>query len=76
MKKCFLIMGLCLSLSLPVFANPSSAPRPQGGPKKSGTNGSTKTDQTTPIAPATLLLLGLAGGFAGVKLYRGSKSDN
>ena len=28
-----------------------------------------------PIAPATLLLLGLAGGFAGVKIYRNSKKE-
>lgn len=26
-----------------------------------------------PLAPATLLLLGLAGGFAGVKIYRNNK---
>ena len=26
-----------------------------------------------PLAPATLLLLGLAGGFAGVKVYRNNK---
>ena len=29
----------------------------------------------TPIAPATLSLLGLAGGFAGVKIYRNSKKE-
>ena len=27
----------------------------------------------SPLAPATLLLLGLAGGFAGVKVYRNNK---
>ena len=29
----------------------------------------------TPIAPATLSLLGLAGGFAGVKIYRNNKKE-
>ena len=28
-----------------------------------------------PIAPATLLLLGLAGGFAGVKIYKNNKEE-
>ena len=28
-----------------------------------------------PVAPATLLLLGLAGGFAGVKIYRNNKKE-
>ncbi len=28
-----------------------------------------------PVAPATLLLLGLAGGFAGVKVYRNNKKE-
>ena len=27
----------------------------------------------SPLAPATLLLLGLAGGFAGVKMYQNNK---
>ena len=27
-----------------------------------------------PLAPATLLLLGLAGGFAGVKVYRNNRT--
>lgn len=32
-------------------------------------------DGQAPIAPATLLLLGLAGGFAGVKVYRNNKKE-
>ena len=28
-----------------------------------------------PLAPATLLLLGLAGGFAGVKIYQNNKKE-
>ena len=41
-------------------------------------NGKTRQNSvrgvSTPIIPATLLLLGLAGGFAGVKIYCNSKS--
>lgn len=33
------------------------------------------TDGTNPIAPATLLLLGLAGGFAGMKIYKNNKKE-
>ena len=33
------------------------------------------TDGSGPIAPATLLLLGLAGGFAGVKIYKNNKKE-
>ena len=29
-----------------------------------------------PIAPATLLLLGLAGSFAGVKIYKNNKKED
>ena len=33
------------------------------------------TDGSNPIAPATLLLLGLAGSFAGVKIYKSNKKE-
>ena len=31
--------------------------------------------QNSPIASATLLLLGLAGGFAGMKIYKNNKKE-
>lgn len=35
-----------------------------------------KTNQVRgPLAPATLLLLGLAGSFAGVKIYQNNKKE-
>ena len=49
-------------------------------PTQNSFNSANQTDKGysikgAPIAPATLLLLGLAGGFAGVKVYRNSKKE-
>lgn len=49
-------------------------------PTQNSFNSANQTDKGNsvkgaPIAPATLLLLGLAGGFAGVKIYRNSKKE-
>lgn len=48
-------------------------------PTQNSFNSANQTDKNNsvkgPIAPATLLLLGLAGGFAGVKIYRNSKKE-
>ena len=50
-------------------------------PPVPGKNSFTNADRANsvkgagPIAPATLLLLGLAGGFAGVKIYRNNKKE-
>ena len=79
MKKAISIMALFLCLSSAVMAQtPSSPPVPFNGSEFNGNNG--RTTQNTikgvgPIAPATLLLLYLAGGFAGVKIYRNSKKE-
>lgn len=72
MKKAISIMALFLCLSSAVMAQTPPVP---------GKNSFTNADRansvkgTGPIAPATLLLLGLAGGFAGVKIYRNSKKE-
>ena len=49
-------------------------------PTQNSFNSANQTDKGNsvkgaPIAPATLLLLGLAGGFAGVKVYRNNKKE-
>ena len=49
-------------------------------PTQNSFNSADQTDKGNsvkgnPIAPATLLLLGLAGGFAGVKVYRNNKKE-
>ncbi len=79
MKKKVLLVAAALCFG---FATMAQIPTP---PTKSGIsevptppNPSGEGNQThkAPVAPATLLLLSLAGGAAGVKLYRNSKSNN
>ena len=78
MKKAISIMALFLCLSSAVMAQTPQPPVPFGTGGFNETNGRT-TQNTTKgvgaIAPATLLLLGLAGGFAGVKVYRNNKKE-
>mgnify|MGYP004424659803 CR=1 len=75
MKKAIPIMALFLCLSSAVMAQTPPVPT------RSSFNSANQTDKGNsvkgagPIAPATLLLLGLAGGFAGVKVYRNSKKE-
>ena len=76
MKKtiCMLALGMCL---LPMLANAAgSAPQPPTPTTSSFTNADRANSVKGPIAPATLLLLGLAGGFAGVKIYRNNKKED
>ena len=80
MKKMICMPALLLcSVATLKAQTPSPPPVPFNGSEFNGGNG--KTTQNTikgagaPIAPATLLLLGLAGGFAGVKIYRNSKKE-
>lgn len=72
MKK--VICSLMLALGFAIAANAQIVP-PAPGPES--TNNAQQGDKATsvkgPLAPATLLLLGLAGGFAGVKVYRNNK---
>ena len=77
MKKmiCMAALLLCSVATLKA----QTPPVPFNGSEFNGENG--KTTRNTikgagaPIAPATLLLLGLAGGFAGVKIYRNNKKE-
>lgn len=55
-------------------SGPSMPPNPTIKPFRD-TNRMYYSD-TNPIAPATLLLLGLAGGFAGLKIYNNTKKKN
>ena len=75
MKKTISVMALFLCLSSAVMAQ-TTPPVPM----QSSFNSADQIDKGNsvkgaPIAPATLLLLGLAGGFAGVKIYRNSKKE-
>lgn len=79
MKKMICMPALLLcSVATLKAQTPSPPPVPFNGSEFNGNNG--RTTQNTikgagPIAPATLLLLGLAGGFAGVKVYRNNKKE-
>ena len=72
MKK--VICSMMLALGFAFAANAQTPPAP-------GENATANAQQRNkqfavkgaPLAPATLLLLGLAGGFAGVKVYRNNK---
>ncbi|MGM9819320.1 MAG: hypothetical protein ACI3Z9_03215 [Candidatus Onthomorpha sp.] len=86
MKKIIFSTAACLLLSfvsLSAFADPKP-PVPQFyGLTKEGRNINPRsgnptgndilTKSGTPLTPATLLLLTLASGFAGVKIYRNNK---
>lgn len=70
-----MIFGAAMLLfGLTVMANP---PAPTGASVNNATNclgaGEEPSEGGTPLAPATLLLLGLAGSFAGVKMYQNNK---
>ncbi len=81
MKKMICMAALLLCSVATLKAQTPQQPQPPvpfNGSKFDGDKG--RTTQNTikgagPIAPATLLLLGLAGGFAGVKVYRNSKKE-
>ena len=72
MKK--VICSMMLALGFAFAANAQTVPPVPGeGATANAQQGNKATSVTGPLAPATLLLLGLAGGFAGVKVYRNNK---
>lgn len=83
MKK-KLILALTLSvfgIASSVFAQISAPPKPDrtyslanDGNNQVKSPGEQQTEGS-PLAPATLLLLGLAGSFAGVKIYQNNKKE-
>ena len=74
MKKMICMAALLLCSVATLKAQTPQPPTPYQG----GFTDAKRTKPNSvkgPIAPATLLLLGLAGGFAGVKIYRNSKKE-
>ena len=72
MKK--VICSMMLALGFAFAANAQTVPPTPGS--ESTANAQQRNKQYSvkgPLAPATLLLLGLAGGFAGIKVYRNNK---
>ena len=70
MKK--VICSMMLALGFAFAANAQTPPMPGGDPSTNANQAENRV-KGAPLAPATLLLLGLAGGFAGVKVYRNNK---
>ncbi len=71
MKK--VICSLMLALGFAFAANAQTPPLPGEGATTNAQQRNKQYSVKGPLAPATLLLLGLAGGFAGVKVYRNNK---
>ena len=65
---------MMLALGFAFAANAQTVP-PVPGPVPTDNTGQLNKQLSVngPLTPATLLLLGLAGGFAGVKVYRNNK---
>ena len=77
-KKVFLTLSVIFMLGTGVIAQPT----PGTNPTNYASQGirSVPSDQPEgevqgPLTPATLLLIAMAGGYAGVKLYHNSKNN-
>ncbi len=75
-KKVFLTLSVIFMLGMGVTAQPT----PTKNPNNAATDGirSVPSDQPKgegPLTPATLLLIAMAGGYAGVRLYHNSKNN-
>lgn len=64
---------MMLALGFAFAANAQTPPTPGPESTNNAALGNKQYSVKGPLAPATLLLLGLAGGFAGVKVYRNNK---
>ncbi|MGM9820623.1 MAG: hypothetical protein ACI3Z9_07475 [Candidatus Onthomorpha sp.] len=63
------------SIPLPPATPPESVGTPSSFSLSKSVKGDPTPTQGNPLAPATLLLLGLAGSFAGVKIYQNNKKE-
>ena len=64
---------MMLALGFAFAANAQTPPAPGSESTANAQQRNKQYSVKGPLAPATLLLLGLAGGFAGVKVYRNNK---
>ena len=71
-KKVFLTLSVIFMLGMGVTAQP----QPTGNPSSVGiSNSGLRREGQSPLTPATLLLIAMAGGYAGVRLYHNSKNN-
>lgn len=82
-KKVFLTLSVIFMLGMGVTAQPTPTTNPNSvgiGISNSGIR-RVKSNQPggekvpAPLTPATLLLIAMAGGYAGVRLYHNSKNN-
>lgn len=78
-KKVFLTLSVIFMLGMGVTAqptptNPSSNDISKFGIRRVESNQS-EGEVQSPLTPATLLLIAMAGGYAGVRLYHNSKNN-
>lgn len=69
------IFMLALSMFCMDIMAQGTTPQPSNGPTSRGIRDSQVPEQPAPIAPATLLLLGLGGAAAGTMVYRNTKKN-
>ena len=77
-KKVFLTLSVIFMLGMGVTAQP----QPTSNPENASKNGIRRVESNQsegevqgPLTPATLLLIAMAGGYAGVRLYHNSKNN-
>ena len=69
------ICSMMFALSFAFAANAQTPPVPGVDATNNAQQRNTRYSVKGPLAPATLLLLGLAGSFAGVKIYQNNKKE-
>ena len=79
-KKVFLTLSVIFMLGMGVTAqpkpnNPASNDISKFGIRRVKSNQSGGEEVPAPLTPATLLLIAMAGGYAGVRLYHNSKNN-
>ena len=79
-KKVFLTLFVIFMLGMGVTAQPQPTANPSSvGISNSGirrvTSNQPGGEVQSPLTPATLLLIAMAGGYAGVRLYHNSKNN-
>ncbi len=81
-KKVFLTLSVIFMLGMGVTAQPIPTTNPSSGNPSSDISNfgirRVSSDQPKgegPLTPATLLLIAMAGGYAGVRLYHNSKNN-
>lgn len=76
-KKVFLTLSVIFMLGTGVIAQPTPGTNPTSPSQgiRSVPSDQPEGEVQGPLTPATLLLIAMAGGYAGVRLYHNSKNN-